>query len=82
MVKQLIDGGATLVYDSIEEPGSTNKTQPINKQQINVRKTAENLETVSTSLSGRQKRADSIANSYKVFKHVSLQNIYKHFVQK
>ncbi|CAF3828419.1 unnamed protein product [Rotaria sordida] len=59
VVKQLIGGGATLVYDSISESGPSRKKPAVIKHQKNIQQITHTLTNTNSTLSGRQLRSDA-----------------------
>ncbi|CAF4333112.1 unnamed protein product [Rotaria sp. Silwood2] len=64
VVKQLIGGGATLIYDSIAEPSSSKIKSSVTKHKNNIQEIRETLTSNNSFLSGRQLRSDSIDSAY------------------
>ncbi|CAF1258306.1 unnamed protein product [Rotaria magnacalcarata] len=69
VIKQLIGGSATLVYDSRTESRSSNTSSPDRKQQKGVHQIADHLSSTNSNLLGRQRKPKSPDSAYETLKN-------------
>ncbi len=71
VVKQLIGGGATLVYDSITQPNSIKTNSSITKHQRTIDDRTRILNNSKSILTGRRLPSDASSDTYASIKNVS-----------
>ncbi|CAF3457211.1 unnamed protein product [Rotaria socialis] len=64
VIKQLIGGSATLVYDSRAESRSSNTSSPDRKQQKGIQQIVDHLSSTNSNLLGRQRKPKSPDSAY------------------
>ncbi|CAF3570753.1 unnamed protein product [Rotaria socialis] len=77
VIKQLIGGSATLVYDSRAESRSSNTSSPDRKQQKGIQQIVDHLSSTNSNLLGRQRKPKSPDSAYATLNNVSLKSTIK-----
>lgn len=72
MVKQLLDGGAALVYDSTSHPSTSHRRSSASRQTRSIDSRADDLPTIDTAVPSRYFPPDSSSDTYAKVKPVGV----------